>query len=229
MFSSTGGHISPAVTHHSQVWRLPPEVDPIAVSGLVLTQVGYNAGMRPTGSPGDAAVVLGDGMVGHWAAQTLAYRGARVLLAGRHEDRLSRFNARPTDLRVNISTHDLGAAVAAWAPGGIQAVIHTAGSLDAVESLMEQIRHNGHIVSAGFLGTNGAIDIQRLRQRELTLHAPAGWTRERMDSTLELVSRGVIKTLPLITHHFPVTEAGAAFDLVLNRTQPVLGVILDWQ
>src|SRR6185312_13064967 len=68
MFSSTGGHISPAVTHHSQVWRLPPEVDPIAVSGLVLTQVGYNAGMRPTGSPGDAAVVLGDGMVGHWAA-----------------------------------------------------------------------------------------------------------------------------------------------------------------
>src|SRR5437588_11435849 len=44
MFYSTGGHISPAVTHKSQVWKLPEGVSAVAASGLVLTQVGYNVG-----------------------------------------------------------------------------------------------------------------------------------------------------------------------------------------
>lgn len=80
MFYDHGGHVSPAVTHGSQVWKLPERLDPVAASGLVLTQVGYNVGMRPELTPGDAAVVIGDGMVGHWAAQTLQHRGARVLM-----------------------------------------------------------------------------------------------------------------------------------------------------
>src|SRR5436853_88935 len=78
-FFPTGGHVSPAVAHRSQVWKLPGSVEPLAAAGLVLTQVGYNCGMRPALQPGDAVVVLGDGLVGHWSAQTLQHRGARVL------------------------------------------------------------------------------------------------------------------------------------------------------
>src|SRR5262249_34660358 len=58
MFYSSGGHVSPAVTHRSQVWKLPQDVSPVAVSGLVLTQVGYNIGSRPPLQPGEAAVVI---------------------------------------------------------------------------------------------------------------------------------------------------------------------------
>jgi hypothetical protein len=42
MFDVNGGHVSPAVTPCSQIWRIPPGVDPVDTSGLVLTQVGYN-------------------------------------------------------------------------------------------------------------------------------------------------------------------------------------------
>ena len=63
----------------------------------------------------------------------------------------------------------------------------------------------------------------------MTLHAPAGWTKERMDATLELLAQGVLKTLPLITHRFPVHQAADAFDLILSRREPVLGVVLDWE
>jgi len=41
------GHVSPSVCPRDQVWRLPGGVDPVAFAGMVLTQVGYNCGVRP--------------------------------------------------------------------------------------------------------------------------------------------------------------------------------------
>jgi threonine dehydrogenase-like Zn-dependent dehydrogenase len=49
-----------------------------------------------------------------------------------------------------------------------------------------------------------------------------------MDATRDLIACGVLQTERLITHHFPVTHAAEAFDMVLARRQPFLGVILDW-
>lgn len=229
MFYGSGGHVSPAVTHRSQIWRLPAGLDPVAASGLVLTQVGYNMGVRPALQAGDRAVVIGDGMVGHWAAQTLQHRGARVMLLGKHDDRLARFDAGDEDRIVNIAREEALDAVRAWAAEGVQVVADTVGSIPAIEALYPTMRHNSHLVSAGFYGPRGQIDIQKMRAREITLHTPAGWTKERMDATLALLARGVLKTRPLITHRFPAAQAAAAFDLILSRREPVLGVILDWE
>ncbi|MDQ3815274.1 MAG: zinc-binding dehydrogenase [Armatimonadota bacterium] len=228
MFYPYGGHVSPAITHHSQIWKLPHHVNPVAASGLVLTQVGYNVGSRPPVQPGDAVVVIGDGLVGHWAAQTFQHRGARVLLVGRHDERLSRFTTKSGDRLVHAQREDALIAAREWAPQGVQAVADTAGSIASIEALYPVLRRGGHIVSAGFYGPHGAIDIQRMRNLELALHAPAGWTTERMDATLELLASGVLQTEHLITHRFAAAEASDAFELILSRREPFLGVVLDW-
>jgi 3-hydroxyethyl bacteriochlorophyllide a dehydrogenase len=229
MFYPTGGHLSPAVTHRSQIWPLPDGLTPEAASGLVLTQVGYNIGIRPPLQLDDAVVVIGDGLVGHWAAQTFQYRGARVLMLGKHADRLAHFETADEDRTVDITREDPLEAVRAWAPQGVQAVADTVGSIASLEALYPALRRNSHLVSAGFYGLQGRIDIQKMRDREMTLHAPAGWTKERMDATLELLRQGVFQTLPLITHRFPAARADAAFDLILTRREPFLGVLLDWE
>jgi 3-hydroxyethyl bacteriochlorophyllide a dehydrogenase len=228
MFYGSGGHISPAVTHRSQIYKLPPDLPPVAASGLVLTQVGYNMGIRPALALDDAAVVIGDGMVGHWAAQTLRHRGAKVLLLGKHDDRLARYALQEGDRCVNITREDPLTAAREWAAQGVQVVADTVGSVPAIEALYPVMRHDGQIVSAGFYGPHGQIDIQKMRARELTLHAPAGWSAPRMFATLDLLTRGVLTTQHLITHRFPASEAAAAFDLILSRREPVLGVVLDW-
>ena len=228
MFYSHGGHVSPAITHRSQIWKLPPGLDPVSASGLVLTQVGYNVGMRPVISPGDKAVVIGDGMVGHWAAQTFQHRGAKVLMLGKHEERLALLARNEGDAVVNTAQQDAVAAVRAWASEGVQAVADTVGTVSLLEALIPTMRRDSHISSAGFYGPNGRIDIQELRNREVTLHAPSGWTTLRMDATLDLLAQGVLTTSHLITHRFPVAQAGEAFDLILSRREPVLGVVLDW-
>lgn len=229
MFYDHGGHVSPAVTARSQLWKLPSGLDPVAASGLVLTQVGYNAGTRPALQPGDAAVVLGDGMVGHWTAQTLQQRGARVLLAGRHDNRLGLFACREGDRTVNSRTETLGAAVAAWAPEGLQVLVDTVGSVETTEALLPQMRHFGQLVSVGFYGTEGLFDAQKLRARELAFYAPSGWQKRRMDETLDWLAQGKLTTTHLITHRFPVAQAAEAFAKILDKHDGVLGVVLDWE
>ena len=81
MYRERAGQISPSIGGRDGIWKLPGGLDPLAFSGLVLTQVGYNVGTRPRIEIGDGAIVIGDGLVGQWSAQTLAWRGARVLWA----------------------------------------------------------------------------------------------------------------------------------------------------
>ena len=58
------GHVSPSVCDQRSVQRLPAGANPLAFAGLVLTQVGFNCGSRSPVTPGQVAVVMGDGLVG---------------------------------------------------------------------------------------------------------------------------------------------------------------------
>lgn len=237
MFSPWAGQISHSVSPREQIWKLPlasaPGVTPFAYSGLVLTQVGYNCGTRAPFVAGvDAAetkaIVIGDGMVGQWAAQSLAWRGAEVLLVGRHADRLQRFAVGPGRATVNAKEQDWLTVVRERFATGVQIAVDTVGSTAVIEQLMGVMRRGGHIVSAGFYGTADQIALQPLRNRELALDMVSGWTKERMDATLALIATGDLQTLPLITHHFPVHQAADAWRLIAQKGAGALGVILEW-
>jgi len=229
MYESCGGHISPKVTDRSMIWPLPEGLSPVAASGLVLTQVGYNCGTRPPVTEESVALVIGDGMVGHWSAQTLLWRGAKVILAGKHDDRLAFLPLGPNRERIDVSEVDLIEEVKRLAPEGIDILVDTVGSLKTVLACHPLMRHNGHIVSAGFNRDDSMLDIQRLRFGELTFYSPSGLEKGRMDKTLELIAEGVLDTESLITHRFPVKRAADAWNLIIERTETVLGVILTWE
>ncbi len=234
LFSPWAGQVSQSVSPRAQIWKLPPGVEPLACAGLVLTQVGYNCGMRAPlvaeAEPAETkAVVIGDGMVGQWAAQTLAWRGADVLLVGRHADRLQKFPTDPRCNTVNMREEDWLTIVRDRYPTGVQIAVDTVGSTTVVEQLMGVMRRYGHIVSAGFYGTADQIALQPLRNRELSLDMVSGWSKDRMDATLALIASGDLQTLPLITHRFPVQQAAEAWRLIQQKEEGVLGVILEWE
>ena len=229
MYEPWGGHISPKVTDRSQIWPVPEGVSPIALSGLVLTQVGYNSGTRPPLKIGDTALVVGDGLVGHWAAQTLHRRGAKVILMGKHADRLSLFREMPGRYRLNVTTEDLAAKVRLLAPEGAHILVDTVGSIQTIRELFPLLAYNSHIVSTGFNGTDSLLDIQMLRFKECTLHSPSGWQIPRMDETLAWIAAGHLEVESLITHRFPVEKAADAWKLILDRNEPSLGVLLTWE
>jgi len=225
MFQPRGGQISPSIGNRQTVWKLPDNVDPLAFSGMVLTQVGYNCGTRAPIRSGEGAIVIGDGLVGHWAAQTLAWQGAEVLLVGRHNDRLQKFQVGHL---VNATETDWKKATRDFFPKGVQVAVDTVGSIPAMQDLMEMTKRFGHLVSAGFYGTQDLMPLQSARNRELSIDLVSGWQSDRMDQTRDLIASGHLDTLSLITHHFPVEQATEAWRLIETRTEPILGVILDW-
>lgn len=222
------GHVSPSVSPREQVWKLPPGANPLAYAGMVLTQVGYNAGTRPRLEPGDAAVVFGDGMVGLWTAQTLAWRGAEVVLVGRHDDRLRLCEGLPHCRAINARNADWKDELARLSPGKLQVAVDTVGRIELFEAVLPFMRRFGHLVSAGFYGTADRLSLQPPRYGELTIDLVGGWRRDRMDETLGMIAAQNLETLPLITHHFPVSRAADAWELIASKREPVLGVILDW-
>ena len=90
MFEPRGGHISPSVSGAGAVIKLPPGLDPVAYSGLVLTQVDSIAVTDQIGAGGSRR---GCGRRSRRAVgrSMLASRGANTLLIGRHADRLAKF------------------------------------------------------------------------------------------------------------------------------------------
>jgi threonine dehydrogenase-like Zn-dependent dehydrogenase len=83
-------------------------------------------------------------------------------------------------------------------------------------------------IVAGFYGVHDQLALQPLHNRELSVDLVSGWSKERMDATLHLIAAGHLQTLPLITHHFPVAQATAAWQLIAAKQEAALGVILDW-
>lgn len=229
MHHGYAGQVSPSVCPRDCVWKLPAGIDPLAFAGMVLTQVGYNAGIRPKIQIGEPAVVVGDGLVGHWSAQTLAWRGAEVVLVGRHDYRLEYFWNRPYRHVINAKQTDWVETVKAQFPEGVQVVVDTIGSIGIMEAAQKVLKRYGHLVSAGFYGTQDQLSLQPPRYSELAIDLVSGWTRPRMDETLRLIAGGFLETLPLITHYFPVKKAAEAWKLIEEKTEPVLGVILDWR
>jgi 2-desacetyl-2-hydroxyethyl bacteriochlorophyllide A dehydrogenase len=224
------GHVSPSVCPATEVWKLPLGTDPLAFAGMVLAQVGYNAGVRPRVAVGDPVIVFGDGMVGQWTAQTLAWRGAEVILVGRRDSRLGLFGTRPFRHTVNARRSDWRSLVRSrFGDKSLQVAVDTVGRTEIFDAVLPFMRRFGHLVSAGFYGTADRLSLQPARYGEHAIDLISGWTRERMDETLRLIAGGELQTLPLITHHFPVERAPEAWALIESRADDVLGIILDWE
>lgn len=230
MFESWGGHVNPSVTPRRQVFKIPAGPDPLAYAGLVLTQVGYNCGIRSPIRMGEGAIVVGDGLVGQWAAQTLAWRGAEVLMVGRHADRLAHFAGPSFRHGHNLSADpDWIRAANRLFPKKATVAVDTVGSAKVMGDFFQVLHRFGHAVSAGFYGTADQVALQPLRYGELSIDLVSGWQPNRMEETIRLIAGGYLQTLPLITHHFPAHRAAEAWKLIEEKREPVLGVILDWE
>jgi L-iditol 2-dehydrogenase len=78
--------------------------------------------------------------------------------------------------------------------------------------LLKLVRRRGRYVQVGLFGTPIAWDLDQVCYRELTVTGsnasiPSAWSR-----ALRLMGEGKVRTAPLITDIFPVTDWRKAFD-----------------
>jgi 3-hydroxyethyl bacteriochlorophyllide a dehydrogenase len=170
-----------------------------------------------------------DGLVGHWTAQTLASRGADAVMVGRHSERLAAFTQYPGGVAINARETDWLESIKELGIDRMTVAVDTVGSIEILEQLAEVMPRFGHLVSAGFYGPDDRLALQPPRYGEHTIHLVSGWTRERMDDTIELLASGGLRASHLLTHRFPVDQAARAWELIESKSEHVLGVVLDWE
>ena len=102
-------------------------------------------------------------------------------------------------------------------PNGVHVVVDTVGSIKAIMDLFDVMVRGGHIVSAGFYGTDDQIALQPLRAREVSIDVVSGWTIPRMDETLALPTEKAVK-IALRTQQLIAYETGVA-----NVIDPLAG------
>lgn len=225
-----GGHVFRGPVLESETHLIPPGLDPIEASGLVLSQVGYNCGSGYEAEPGEAALVIGDGLVGLWTAETLAARNFSVLVAGRHRERMSRLGfSFPNEAADRWTPAVPKTFLSERGLASFAAVVDTVGNNESLLEMLPLMKRGGTLVSAGFLGKAGGIDIQKLRNYEATLRAPSGWTAKRLEETLRFHQLGRLRLAPYLTHRLRAENAADAYDMISNKRENFLGILLDWR
>jgi 2-desacetyl-2-hydroxyethyl bacteriochlorophyllide A dehydrogenase len=228
--SAWGSHVAVANTRAAELYRLPAGTDLVDASGAVVAQVGYNAAARLALQPGEWVVVYGDGLIGQSAAQAARARGARVILVGHRAERLALAAQHSADAALDSRQADITARVNALTGGQpVCGVLDTVQHVDAQQQYVPWLEHGrGQIVYSGFSPTPTWADMALLQKRELTTHYVSGWTRARMEATLQLMGAGQMRLRPLVTHLVSPDMAPAMYGMTLTKNAPFLGITFQW-
>jgi L-iditol 2-dehydrogenase len=169
----------------------------------------------PTVSPGDVAVIAGPGAIGLLTLQVVKASGATVIMLGTDSDagRMELAQQLGTDYTLNVQQDDPLALIKAITDEGLGAdvVYECSGAGPAAAQILELVRRRGRYVQIGLFGKPVAWDLDQLCYKELVAtgsnaSVPSAWFK-----ALRLLETGVVKTAPLITHRYDITEWEAAF------------------
>jgi 2-desacetyl-2-hydroxyethyl bacteriochlorophyllide A dehydrogenase len=231
MMAHSGAHAGLGNTPADEIYMIPDGVADIEASGTVVAQVGYNAAQRLVAEAGARVLVYGDGVIGQCAAQAARARGFWVAMAGHRTERLALAGRHSADLTLNTRDGDLGQRLAAHLGGHrLAAVLDTVQGVDAQRDFAGLLERGqgGQIVYCGFTDAEAWADMGDLQRREITAHFVSGWTRKRIETTLQLIAAGKMRLEPLITHHVSASDAPAMYRMIAERRAPFLGIALDW-
>ena len=217
-------------------------VGAIALQGIRLVQPSF----------GEAVVVIGLGLIGQVVVQLLRANGCRVLGIDLDPARLELARGFGVETVNAAAGEDPVMFAERFSRGrGIDAVIVTAAtkSSEPMHQAALMCRKRGRIVLVGVTGLELSRD--DFYKKELSFQVscsygpgrydpayeekgqdyPVGyvrWTEQRnFEAILDTLAAGRLDVVSLISHRFPLDQAGAAYQVV-GGSEPSLGILLEY-
>lgn len=176
---------------------------------------GYEVGvLNGQISPGDVVVVVGAGPIG-----LSAITGARlfspslIVAIDMATSRLDAAKLFGADIVINNSEQDPIAAIMELTSGlGVDVSIEAVGVPETFELAADLVRPGGHIANIGVHGKPVTLHLERLWDRDVTI--TTGLVDAYSTPTLlRLLTSHHIDAKRFVTHHFPLDDIVAAYDL----------------
>jgi 2-desacetyl-2-hydroxyethyl bacteriochlorophyllide A dehydrogenase len=220
------GHSGYAVISEDSAWKLGPSADMEEAAFWQMPAVGTHGVRLTRVQDGELVVVIGQGMIGQLSAQMARLRGATVIAADLIQKRVDLSASFSADIAINTREADAAEVIRSIQPEGADVVIDTSGNSRLFDYLRALIRYEGRICLQGYYPEPIQIDFHPTHEKRATVTFPCG--REDPDTIVPLLNRHRVKIRPLITHRFPIQQAREAYDLILNRPDEAVGVLIDW-
>ncbi len=203
---------------------------------------------------GERCAVIGLGLLGQITVQLLRASGVIVVGTDVVQSAVDVATQLGADLAVVSSHSSAVAEIDQFTAGtGVDAVIITAAtsSTDPINFAGQIARHKGRVVIVGDVATgfdrNPYYYEKELELRmscsygpgrydtsyeEKGLDYPFGyvrWTENRnMAAFQELIARGQLDLAALTTHEFSLADAPNAYEMILGKTEPYLGILIRY-
>ena len=203
-------------------WPAPADVDDARLMLVEPLAVVVRAVGRGHPAPGESAAVLGVGSLGLLAVQVLKGRGLRVLAVARSGRRLDLARAVGADQVAAIAAGDPALAAREFSDReGVDLVIETAGTPEAVAQAIDLVRPGGRIVLTGLPHEPSSLSFFPVVRREISI-AGSMIYQDEFAEAVRLLASGSVRADPLVTHRFPLADIGAAF--AAHRTPEAIKV-----
>lgn len=218
-----GGFTQYLVVPANNVHALPDDLD--FHSGALtepLACVVHGVLNARTVNPGDVAVIAGPGAIGLLTLQVVKAAGASVVMLGTDADarRLELAKELGADFTLNVQRDDPAQLVADITQEGLGAdvVYECSGAGAAAQQTLTLVRRRGRYVQIGLFGKPITWDLDQVCYKELVVTGSNASVPSAWDKALKLLASGVVRTAPLITHTYPLTDWQTAFDTFDAKT-----------
>jgi L-iditol 2-dehydrogenase len=177
---------------------------------------------------GDAAVVIGAGMVGLMVIQALRVAGCgQIIAVDLDRDRLALAQELGATTSLKSDEADVAAAVQALTGGrGADRAFEVVGVSATVETAIACVRKGGSVTLVGNLARRVDLPLQAVVTRELSLYGVAA-SQGEYPACLDLIAAGRVQVQPLISALAPLAEGGEWFHRLHAGAAGMLKVILQ--
>ena len=218
-----GGFTQYVVVPSTNLHALPEHLD--FHSGALtepLACVVHGVLSTPTASPGDVAVIAGPGAIGLLTLQVVKATGATVVMLGTNADttRLALAKKLGADYVINVQEEQPDELITSITQEGLGAdvVYECSGAGAAAQQLLTLVRRKGRFVQIGLFGGSISWDLNQVCYKELVVTGSNASVPSAWDKALKLLEAGVVKTEPLITHTYDITDWETAFKTFDAKT-----------
>ncbi len=207
-----------------------PVPDSMSDSQAVLVEpvsVGFYAGRLAGLANGAKVGVLGTGPIGLCVMGALRSAGEQKIYAtDLIDDRLEVAGVFGAGWTGNPTRQDIVAEILKLCPEGLDFVFECAGEPETLDQGVELLGPGGALILVGIPEDRRvSFDMDLLRRKELRLQNVRR-QNECVPAAIEMITSGQVDVDPLITHHFTLDEAKAAFDLAANYRDGVIKAII---
>ncbi|HQV47595.1 MAG TPA: zinc-binding dehydrogenase, partial [Nitrospira sp.] len=167
--------------------------------------------------PGEDVLIMGAGSgVGHMAIQMAKLAGARVLTTVGSDDKVAKAKALGADEVINHTREQVNQRVRELTHRrGVDVVIEHIGP-EVWTQCIDALAKGGRLITCG--ATTGAevkLDLRYVYSRQLTIRGSYMGSQSELLKAAQLVGQGRLQ--PVIDRTFPLSEAKAAQEYLLNR------------